>query len=62
MLVDADGNELTGAASGNLCITDSWPGQLRTVYGDHKRFIENYFSQYPGNYFTGDSCRRDEDG
>ena len=62
MLVDADGNELTGAASGNLCITDSWPGQMRTVYGDHKRFIETYFSQYPGNYFTGDGCRRDEDG
>ena len=62
MLADADGNELTGAASGNLCITDSWPGQMRTVYGDHKRFIETYFSQYPGNYFTGDGCRRDEDG
>ena len=62
MLVDADGNELTGAASGNLCITDSWPGQMRTVYGDHKRFIETYFSQYPGTYFTGDGCRRDEDG
>ena len=62
MLVDADGNELIGAASGNLCITDSWPGQMRTVYGDHKRFIETYFSQYPGNYFTGDGCRRDEDG
>jgi len=62
MLVDADGNELIGAASGNLCIIDSWPGQMRTVYGDHKRFIETYFSQYPGNYFTGDGCRRDEDG
>ena len=62
MLVDADGKELTGAASGNLCITDSWPGQMRTVYGDHKRFIETYFSQYPGTYFTGDGCRRDEDG
>ena len=62
MLVDADGKELTGAASGNLCITDSWPGQMRTVYGDHKRFIETYFSQYPGFYFTGDGCRRDEDG
>ena len=62
MLVDADGNELTGAASGNLCITDSWPGQMRSVYGDHKRFIETYFIQYPGNYFTGDGCRRDEDG
>ena len=62
MLVDADGKELIGAASGNLCITDSWPGQMRTVYGDHKRFIETYFSQYPGTYFTGDGCRRDEDG
>ena len=62
ILVDADGKELIGAASGNLCITDSWPGQMRTVYGDHKRFIETYFSQYPGTYFTGDGCRRDEDG
>ena len=62
VLVDADGKELTGAASGNLCLTDSWPGQMRTVYGDHKRFIETYFSQYPGTYFTGDGCRRDEDG
>ena len=62
LLVDADGKELTGAASGNLCLTDSWPGQMRTVYGDHKRFIETYFSQYPGFYFTGDGCRRDEDG
>ncbi len=62
MLVDAEGKKLEGAASGNLCITDSWPGQMRTVYGDHKRFIETYFSQYPGTYFTGDGCRRDEDG
>ena len=62
MLVDADGKELTGAASGNLCITDSWPGQMRSVYGDHKRFVETYFSQYPGFYFTGDGCRRDADG
>ena len=62
MLVDADGKELEGAASGNLCITDSWPGQMRSVYGDHKRFIETYFVQYPGMYFTGDGCRRDEDG
>jgi acetyl-CoA synthetase len=62
MLVDTDGNELEGAVSGNLCITDSWPGQMRSVYGDHKRFIETYFIQYPGNYFTGDGCRRDEDG
>ena len=62
MLVDADGKELHGAASGNLCISDSWPGQMRSVYGDHKRFIETYFVQYPGTYFTGDGCRRDEDG
>ena len=62
MLVDNEGAELSGAASGNLCITDSWPGQMRTVYGDHKRFIETYFSQYPGFYFTGDGCRRDADG
>ena len=62
MLVDADGNELEGATSGNLCITDSWPGQMRSVYGDHKRFIDTYFVQYPGYYFTGDGCRRDEDG
>jgi acetyl-CoA synthetase len=62
MLVDTDGKELHGAASGNLCISDSWPGQMRSVYGDHKRFIETYFIQYPGTYFTGDGCRRDEDG
>ncbi|MBC8339499.1 MAG: AMP-binding protein, partial [Alphaproteobacteria bacterium] len=61
-LVDGDGKELEGAASGNLCITDSWPGQMRTVYKDHKRFMETYFSTYPGKYFTGDGCRRDEDG
>ncbi|HYE43997.1 MAG TPA: acetate--CoA ligase [Caulobacteraceae bacterium] len=61
-LVDADGWVLEGAASGNLCITDSWPGQMRTVYGDHDRFLETYFSTYPGKYFTGDGCRRDEDG
>ena len=53
---------LEGAVSGNLCITDSWPGQMRTVYGDHARFIETYFKTYPGKYFTGDGCRRDEDG
>jgi acetyl-CoA synthetase len=53
---------LEGAAEGNLLITDSWPGQMRTVYGDHQRFIETYFSAYPGNYFTGDGARRDEDG
>ncbi len=62
LLVDTEGDELTGAASGNLCLRDSWPGQMRSVYGDHKRFIETYFSQYPGTYFTGDGCRRDEDG
>ena len=61
-LVDADGTYLTGATSGNLVITDSWPGQMRTVYGDHERFIQTYFSAYPGLYFTGDGCRRDEDG
>ncbi len=62
LLVDGEGVELTGAASGNLCLTDSWPGQMRTVYGDHQRFIETYFTTYPGRYFTGDGCRRDEDG
>ena len=61
-LVDADGQVLEGSASGNLCITDSWPGQMRTVYGDHERFITTYFTTYPGKYFTGDGCRRDEDG
>ncbi|CAN0266641.1 unnamed protein product [Phaeothamnion confervicola] len=61
-LVDADGAVLEGAVSGNLCLTDSWPGQMRTVYGDHQRFIETYFTTYPGRYFTGDGCRRDEDG
>ena len=61
-LVDADGKELQGATEGNLIIKDSWPGQMRTVYGDHQRFKDTYFSAYPGNYFTGDGCRRDEDG
>jgi acetyl-CoA synthetase len=61
-IVDADGKVLDGAASGNLCIADSWPGQMRTVYGDHQRFIDTYFKTYPGKYFTGDGCRRDEDG
>ena len=61
-LVDNEGNVLDGATDGNLCITDSWPGQMRSVYGDHKRFIETYFSTYKGKYFTGDGCRRDEDG
>ena len=61
-LVDSDGNLLEGAVSGNLCILDSWPGQMRSLYGDHDRFIEAYFSTYPGKYFAGDGCRRDEDG
>ncbi len=62
VVVDGEGNHLEGACSGNLCLADSWPGQMRTVFGDHKRFIETYFSQFPGKYFTGDGCRRDEDG
>ena len=61
-IVDADGNILEGAAEGNLILTDSWPGQMRTVFGDHDRFVDTYFSTYKGNYFTGDGCRRDEDG
>ncbi len=61
-LVDAEGRVLKGATSGNLVITDSWPGQMRTVYGDPQRFFDTYFSAYPGKYFTGDGCRRDEDG
>ncbi len=61
-LVDSEGKILEGAASGNLVILDSWPGQMRTVYGDHQRFIDTYFSTFPGRYFTGDGCRRDEDG
>ena len=61
-LVDADGEVLDGAAEGNLIIQDSWPGQMRTVFRDHERFVETYFSAYKGNYFTGDGCRRDEDG
>ena len=61
-LVDAEGNELEGETEGNLIIKNSWPGQMRTVYGDHQRFIDTYFSAYPGNYFTGDGCRRDADG
>jgi acetyl-CoA synthetase len=61
-IVDADGQVQDGATEGNLILTDSWPGQMRTVFRDHKRFIETYFSTYPGNYFTGDGCRRDEDG
>jgi acetyl-CoA synthetase len=61
-IVDAEGKKLDGAAEGNLCISDSWPGQMRTVYGDHERFMQTYFSAYPGRYFTGDGCRRDADG
>jgi len=61
-VVDDDGNQLEGACEGNLVITRPWPGQMRTVYGDHRRFIETYFSAFPGNYFSGDGCRRDEDG
>ena len=62
VIVDNDGNHLEGATEGNLCIADSWPGQMRTVFGDHKRFIETYFSTFKGKYFTGDGCRRDADG
>ncbi|MGN6551612.1 MAG: acetate--CoA ligase, partial [Pararhizobium sp.] len=61
-LVDGEGTVIEGAGDGNLCITDSWPGQMRTVYGDHERFVQTYFSTYKGKYFTGDGCRRDEDG
>ena len=61
-IVDAEGKILNGAMEGNLCIADSWPGQMRTVYGDHKRFEDTYFATYKGKYFTGDGCRRDEDG
>src|SRR6202000_2105866 len=61
-LVDADGKVLEGPGSGNLVLLDSWPGQMRTVYGDHQRFIDTYFKTYRGKYFTGDGCRRDEDG
>ena len=61
-LVDNEGGPLDGAAEGNLVILDSWPGQMRTVYGDHDRFVQTYFSTYKGRYFTGDGCRRDEDG
>ncbi|MDZ4869048.1 MAG: acetate--CoA ligase [Alphaproteobacteria bacterium] len=61
-VVDAEGKVLEGETTGNLVIADSWPGQMRTVYGDHARFIETYFKTYPGKYFTGDGCRRDKDG
>ena len=62
IIVDAEGQELTGATEGNLCITDSWPGQMRTVWNDHDRFFQTYFTTYPGKYFTGDGVRRDADG
>ncbi len=62
LIVDSDGNELEGACNGLLCIGDSWPGMMRTLYGDHERFVATYMSQYPGRYFTGDGARRDEDG
>ena len=62
VIVDGEGKELAGATAGNLCIADSWPGQMRTVFGDHQRFIDTYFSAFKGRYFTGDGCRRDADG
>ncbi len=61
-IVDGEGKPLAGAVEGNLCLTQSWPGQMRTVWGDHARFFQTYFSTYPGKYFTGDGCRRDADG
>ena len=61
-IVDGEGQILHGASEGNLCIARSWPGQMRTVYGDHDRFFQTYFTTYPGKYFTGDGARRDEDG
>ena len=62
VLVDKNGEEIKGEGEGRLCIAQSWPGQMRTVYGDHQRFIDTYFSQFDGKYFTGDGCRRDKDG
>ena len=62
VIVDGEGRVLEGETEGNLCIADSWPGQMRTVYGDHQRFIDTYFKTFPGKYFTGDGCRRDKDG
>jgi len=62
VIVDEKGTTLKGACRGRLCMAQSWPGQMRTVYGDHQRFIDTYFSQFEGKYFTGDGCRRDEDG
>jgi acetyl-CoA synthetase len=62
VIVDADGKQLEGPCEGNLCMADAWPGMMRTLYGDHERFVETYFSTYAGRYFTSDGCRRDEDG
>ena len=62
VIVDNDGKVLEGAVEGNLCISSSWPGQMRSIFGDHERFIQTYFSSFPGKYFTGDGCRRDDDG
>ena len=62
LIVDGEGHELHGATEGNLCLGDSWPGMMRSVYGDHERFVQTYFSTFPGLYFTGDGARRDEDG
>ncbi|MGH7005155.1 MAG: acetate--CoA ligase, partial [Alphaproteobacteria bacterium] len=62
LLVDGNGKAIEGAGAGNLCIAESWPGQMRTVFRDHERFVQTYFSTYKGLYFTGDGCRRDEDG
>ncbi|MBN1240622.1 MAG: AMP-binding protein, partial [Gammaproteobacteria bacterium] len=61
-IVDGEGNVLEGEAAGNLVLLDSWPGQMRTVFGDHQRFIDTYFTQFPGKYFSGDGARRDADG
>jgi acetyl-CoA synthetase len=61
-IVDNEGNTMDGVCEGNLVIVDSWPGQMRTVFGDHQRFIETYFTTFPGKYFTGDGARRDADG
>ena len=62
MIVDGEGVEVEGAGEGNLCITKPWPGMMRTLYGDHERFVQAYFSTFPGKYFTGDGARRDADG
>ena len=61
-IVNQDGKVIKGEGKGRLCITQSWPGQMRTVFGDHQRFIDTYFSQFDGKYFTGDGCKRDKDG